>query len=322
MTAIYPSHETLAAGLARAWMRLYTIGLPDGVRERREQQLESDLWEHQVDRLDANVAPSMVGLEVLGRTVRGMPADLLWRFQLEGPKMNIKLPFERATGLLLLLLVVLIPVSTAISGYDTSRDAWADELSRFGGLSDFEVRMNLAVQALAGIGLMAAAVMFYLSLASRSRNLAALAGAFMFTAGITTLAASAAYSVVAELADEYLNGTAGEGVLMTSRAFALAMDAFVMFTVVTLSLSVYLLAVLGHRERLVARWMSGIAVLSLVLIGAAFSLDWVFDKEIWWAFLMGGLLLLLLWLLLAGFSLLLGSRRKPSFAQEAGLSTT
>jgi hypothetical protein len=135
MTAIYPWHDTLAASAARLWLRVYTLGVAAELRERREDQLHSDLWEHQADRLDAGVAPSMVGLEVLGRMVRGMPADLLWRFQLEGPKMDIKIPFERATGLLLLLLVVLIPVSTAISGYDTGRDAWADELTRLGNLS-------------------------------------------------------------------------------------------------------------------------------------------------------------------------------------------
>jgi hypothetical protein len=114
------------------------------------------------------------------------------------------------------------------------------------------VTINLVVQALAGVGLMVAAVMFYLALASRARNLAALAGAFMFAAGITTLAASATYGVVAELADEYVSG-GGTGLLTTSRAFALAMDAFVGFTVFTLSISVYVLAVVGHRERLVPR---------------------------------------------------------------------
>ena len=322
MTAIHPSRETLAASIARAWMRLYTIGLPDGARERREQQLDSDLWEHQVDRLGADVAPGMVGLEVLGRTVRGMPADLLWRFQLEGPKMDIKIPFERATGLLLLLLGLLMVVSTSISGYDPARDGWEGELTRLGELSDLSVAISLIFQTLAGAALIALAVLFYLSLASRSRNLAALACAFMFTAGITTLAASVAYGVTAELADDYLAG-AEDGVLTTSRAFALTMDAFVKFTILTLSVSVYVLAIVGHRERLVPRWMSGLAGASAALVATALVISVTSDGDgASWATMMAGLVLMLAWLVIAGFTMLLGSRGKGAITPEPTFSPT
>ena len=225
--------------------------------------------------------------------------------------MRIKIPSHRAIGLLLLLLVILIPVSTSISGYDTSRDNWADELTRLGEMSDTQITVNLLFQALSAVGLVVVAVMFYLSLASRARNLAALAAAFMFCAGITTLAASANYRVVANLADLHLSGDADNGVLTTSHAFALAMDAFVSFTALTLSISVYMLAIAGHRERLVPRWMIGLAVVSMVLLGLAFGVDLASDSELAWAFLMGGLLCMLAWVLIAGFTLLLAWRAKP-----------
>ncbi|MGH2609819.1 MAG: DUF4386 family protein [Tepidiformaceae bacterium] len=322
MTAIHPQHDTMAASVARLWLRFYTLGMTADLRERREDQLGSDLWEHQVDRLGAGVAPSMVGLEVLGRMVRGMPADLLWRFQLEGPTMDIKIPFERATGLLLLLLGVLMVVSTSISGYDTARDGWEGELTRLGQLSDLAVTMNLVFQALAGGALIALAVLFYLALAGRSRNLAALAGAFMFTAGITTLAASVAYGVTAELADEYLAGR-GDGVLTTSRAFALTMDAFVEFTILTLSLSVYVLAAVAHRESLVPRWTTGLAAASACLVATSAVLSFAADGDGWlWMTMMGGLFLMLIWLVVAGFTLLLGSRGKPAITPEPKLSAT
>ncbi len=322
MTAIYPRNDTLAASLARIWLRLYTLGMTADLCERREDQLNSDLWEHQADRLGADVAPSMVGLEVIGRMVRGMPADLLWRFQLEGPKMDIKIPFERATGLLLLLLGVLMVVSTSISGYDPSRDGWEGELTRLGELSDLAVTMNLVFQALTGAALIALSVLFYLSLASRSRILAALACAFMFTAGITTLAASVAYGVTAELADDYLAGE-GDGVLTTSRAFALTMDAFVKFTILTLSLSVYVLAIVGHRERLVPRWTTSLASVSAALVATSIVISVAADgDEASWITMMGGLFLMLVWLVIAGFSLLLGSRAKPGIAATPNLSGT
>lgn len=305
MSAIYTSNETLAAGLARAWMRLYTIGLPSAARERREQQLNSDLWEHQVDRLSANVAPSMLGLEVLGRTVRGMPADLLWRFQLEGPKMDIKIPFERAAGLLLLTLVVLMPVSTAISGYDTRRNGWEGELARLADQSETALAMNHVVHALAGGGLIAASVLLYLALSSRSRNLAALGCALMFAAGVTTFAASATYYSVVELAQEHRAG-GSESIVATSRAFALAMDAFVGLTILTLSSSVFLLAIAGHREKLVPRWLLALAAVSVLSFAIAAIIALATDSEASWMFLMGGLVALLIWLIVAGITLLLG----------------
>jgi hypothetical protein len=223
-------------------------------------------------------------------------------------EINMKIPFERAAGLLLILLCVFILGSTAISGYDTSRDAWADELTRLGQMSDTQITVNLLFQTFTALGLVVVAVSFYLLLASRARNLAALAAAFMFCAAIATFAASATYRVVADLADGQRSGA----VLTTSRAFALAMDAFVSFTVLTLSISVYVLAVVGHRERLVPRWMIVLAVASMVLLGLAFGIALASDSDLSWAFLMGGLLSMLAWVLIAGVTLLLGWRGESS----------
>jgi hypothetical protein len=235
--------------------------------------------------------------------------------------MSSKITSDRAIGSLLLLLLLLIPVSTAISGYDTDRHGWADELTRLGEMSDTQITVNLLFQVLSAVGLMVAAVMFFLALASRARNLAALAGAFMFSAGVTTVAASATYRVVAGLADDYLSG-ARDGVLTTSRAFALAMDAFVGFTALTLSVSVYMLAIVAHRERLVPRWMIGLAVVSAVLLGLAFGIQLASDSDVSWAFLMGGMLCLLAWVLIAGLTLLLGWHGKRSISPDPNQSPT
>ena len=37
----------LAAGVARAWVRLYTAGLRADVRDSRRAEIDSDLWEQQ-----------------------------------------------------------------------------------------------------------------------------------------------------------------------------------------------------------------------------------------------------------------------------------
>ncbi len=110
MTAISPSSNLFAASIARAWLRLYTFGLPEETRSRRAVELESDLWEHESDAAYLRVAPAIAGAEIFGRLVRGMPADLLWRLQLDGPQMQLHIPYERILGGMMVSLVVLLIV--------------------------------------------------------------------------------------------------------------------------------------------------------------------------------------------------------------------
>lgn len=135
MTSASMREETFGAEFARWWLRLYTAGLPTDLRTRRKEELESDLYEHQADRRREYASSVRVGFEVLGRVVRGMPADLVWRMQLEAPPMELKISSERLVGVLMATLLILIPVSGAIPGYDTSREGWESELTRLGRLS-------------------------------------------------------------------------------------------------------------------------------------------------------------------------------------------
>ena len=59
--------------LALWWVDRYTRGLPEHVREERRAEIASDVWEHRV------AAPDTLGLSVLSRSVRGVPADISWR---------------------------------------------------------------------------------------------------------------------------------------------------------------------------------------------------------------------------------------------------
>jgi hypothetical protein len=58
-----------------AWARWYTRDLPDAIGADRLAELESDLFE---ERAAADGAPG-VGRSILGRAVRGIPADIAWR---------------------------------------------------------------------------------------------------------------------------------------------------------------------------------------------------------------------------------------------------
>ena len=67
--------ELLWVALVRRWAALYTRGLPADVRDRRLLELESDVWEHLHDADERNVRRA-----VFGRFLRGIPADVWWRY--------------------------------------------------------------------------------------------------------------------------------------------------------------------------------------------------------------------------------------------------
>lgn len=68
------SAKPVAVRAARTWVRLYTRGLPVDVGARRVLEIESDLWEHLHD-------PGTADREILGRIVRGIHADVWWRYR-------------------------------------------------------------------------------------------------------------------------------------------------------------------------------------------------------------------------------------------------
>jgi hypothetical protein len=71
--------DRLPLRLARAWVRLYTCGLPVDRRDARRAEITSDVWEHTHD--GARNGSGAVAASVLRRVIAGMPADLAWRVE-------------------------------------------------------------------------------------------------------------------------------------------------------------------------------------------------------------------------------------------------
>ena len=78
-----PSRGHFASGdrgsaAVRAWVDLYTSGLPRAMRDRRREEVAADLAD---ETLDAVAAGSIEDLAArrYARLVRGIPADLAWR---------------------------------------------------------------------------------------------------------------------------------------------------------------------------------------------------------------------------------------------------
>ena len=69
----------LPVSLVRAWVQLYTTGLPPALRAARREEIDADLWEQTREAAVLGGAPSEVRRQVLLRLLLGMPADVSWR---------------------------------------------------------------------------------------------------------------------------------------------------------------------------------------------------------------------------------------------------
>jgi len=88
--------------MVRVWTCVYTFGLPEDHRVRRQREIESDLWESLNDQ-DAPVAL----WALLARLILGVPDDLGWR--VEQPRPARPLMFALAfAGVCTLMLMGLI----------------------------------------------------------------------------------------------------------------------------------------------------------------------------------------------------------------------
>lgn len=322
MTAIQIRRRSFFAAAAARWAAIYTAGLPEAARERRLLQVESDIWEQEADGMAEGLAPARVGFDIFERTVRGIPADILWRFQLEGPKVQFNIPFERITGAMLLLLIVLVFASTSMAGFDPARDTWAEELALLGDQPGWQTDANVFFWMLCGVALVGVAAAFYRAIQHASPGLATLAAFAMATCGVLVLISASMYRSMVSLAAEFVDNPAEPGILTASRSLALAIEALQLGIIVLLGVGVFSLALAAHRERLLPRWQGRLATVSAVLVAAAVVSGAVepWDDTANWLLMMGGLALMVAWLVIAGFTLLLN--RKPPADRSMAPATT
>src|SRR6185436_7287736 len=73
-----------AIGAVRVWTRFYTLHIEPVGRDRRRDEIESDLWEFHEDARRRGYPPAAIGVHMLARLLFGIPHDLLWRIEYEG----------------------------------------------------------------------------------------------------------------------------------------------------------------------------------------------------------------------------------------------
>jgi hypothetical protein len=77
--------EVAAARLVAHWARLYTTGLPAGVRDRRRAEIMADIHGQLADARTRRERPAVTAAMMLSRLVRGGWDDLSWRREVGGP---------------------------------------------------------------------------------------------------------------------------------------------------------------------------------------------------------------------------------------------
>ena len=91
------SYSDLATGAVRSWVLLYTAGLAHEAREARRAEIDSDLWEHMsASHSDGDAAQTV--REMLSRWLRGITADIFWRFSLKGEPRMVSRHFRPGGG--------------------------------------------------------------------------------------------------------------------------------------------------------------------------------------------------------------------------------
>ncbi|MCA9830021.1 MAG: hypothetical protein KC495_06095 [Dehalococcoidia bacterium] len=314
MSAIPYRQQGFAASAVRAWVRFYTLGLPEEHRERRSFQIESDLWEHWRDRAESQSPPLLLSWETTDRALRGMAADILWRFQLEGPKVRIHVPIERLAGAFVLLLILATFLSLSANGYDTGREGFADELERLASIKGWQTDVYTLLQVGAGLGMILSAAVFFLQLRERAPATAVVAAFLMASAGILTMVSASVYLSAADLADQWAADGRTESSLTAARALTLMLFPLSMAIFVTLAGAMYTLAVAATRLELVKHplpWLAaGSATLSLATLGALVT---QFETAEW-LLVSAAMVSMLVWMASTGLQLLIGGRVKPSKA--------
>lgn len=314
----------IATAVALAWVRIYTLGLPDAVRSRRIEEIHSDTWEQWSDQRDANMGAAEIGAQTLSRLIRGAPADLLWRTHLGGLHVNIHVPIDRIAGLFLLLLVAASTLSFSANGYDTrAGEGFANELERLAAVSGWQASSYVILQVASAFAMIVGGAVFYLQLRRKAPAMSLIAALALITAGIVSLVAASLYGTAADLADEWRAASPEneQSVRVVARGFLVALSFVSPIGQLALALGVYGLAFVTSKYGLVP------AKLNLLTLGSAGCLaagiialpgDW----EVPWMFFAGAVMLLLVWLLIAGAWLLFGGGESAkSAALQPGLPT-
>ncbi len=111
-----------SAGLAAWWVDVYTRTAPVDEAADRRGEVESDLHEQAAAAAARGTPARRVSWEIAGRLVRGMPADLAWRVEVEQAPGRLRWHLQHPATVYAAALLVLIPLGLVADGTRTRGD--------------------------------------------------------------------------------------------------------------------------------------------------------------------------------------------------------
>lgn len=102
--------------LAMSWVDAYTRTAPTQDRADRRAELASDLHEQLVDGRGRGISRARINGSVVGRVLRGVPADLTWRLAVEARAGRAHWHVSHPGTALAALFALLVPLAMATDG--------------------------------------------------------------------------------------------------------------------------------------------------------------------------------------------------------------
>lgn len=129
----------LAIAATVTWTRLYTALSPAEVRRDRRKELASDLHEHREDLRARHVSDTVASMEILRRTVAGIPDDVSWALTtVEGETIMLGMRTMAVTGwavaLVMSVLALFMAVQDLADGWRELPGHWWSALAAAGVL--------------------------------------------------------------------------------------------------------------------------------------------------------------------------------------------
>jgi len=138
------------AWLAAWWVRSYTRTATESEGADRRAEVLADLHDELLDARNRRLRSGLASRSILGRALRGVPADLVWRLQLERQPGRLEWHLAHPGSLLAALFVLLVPASMVA---DAARGP-APGLGPVGGtLSALAVLLSAGIVVVAGVAL-------------------------------------------------------------------------------------------------------------------------------------------------------------------------
>ena len=281
----------LVEGLTRSWVRVYTVAMPAEVQTSRRREIASDLWEHGEAARAAARGPTATAGEVLGRLLRGIPSDVLWRLRNRSIEVNLHFGIERSSGVLMLMVVLMLLGALIGTTYPPGTDEpdFTNDFLEYTQNPGVDTRALIFRFAIGPVTV-AAAVLLFLTFRARTPRVAAAGAVALVGSGMLFVGSGVALVRLHTLAEVWGDGGAqGDAVWLSARDTVPYIGGLMFFAVLAFVVSFLAFGGAMARTAVVPRWLSrfSLGAAAAVMLGTG---GIAFEIRLFWVVFMLGLL--------------------------------